>query len=79
MTEFLPTNQFPDTAQEDFARFPLNLLAPLKLRRAHLMADVPDGPGINRFREVVTGQIGAAASESGAAEASPAAVLSTPR
>lgn len=39
----------------EYLRFPLNLLAPLKLKKADppLYAKVPPGPGLHRFKDVV--------------------------
>ena len=39
----------------EYLGFPLNLLAPLKLKRQSLMADVPDAPGLLRFRAFLDG------------------------
>lgn len=46
----LPVKDWIVASIPEYLRFPLNLLAPLKLRRAHLMADIPDEPTIRRFR-----------------------------
>lgn len=48
----LPVREWIIASIPEYLRFPLNLLAPLKLRRAHLMADVPDESTIHRFREL---------------------------
>lgn len=37
----------------EYLRFPLNVLAPLKLKREHLIARLPDEPGILPFRKTV--------------------------
>lgn len=51
----LPVKTWIVASIPEYLRFPLNLLAPLKLRRAHLMADIPDEPSVHRFRELVAG------------------------
>ncbi len=49
----VPVKQWIVASIPEYLRFPLNLLAPLKLKRARLMADVPTGPDVHRFRELV--------------------------
>ncbi|MBZ0269051.1 AMP-binding protein, partial [bacterium] len=56
----LPVREYLVASIPEYLRFPLNLLAPLKLRRAHLMADIPDEPTIHRFRELVAHDVPAA-------------------
>jgi long-chain acyl-CoA synthetase len=57
----VPVREWIVASIPEYLRFPLNLLAPLKLRRAHLMADVPDEPNVHRFRELMAGPATAAA------------------
>ncbi|QDU68367.1 long-chain-fatty-acid--CoA ligase [Engelhardtia mirabilis] len=42
----------------EYLKFPLNLLAPFKLRKQDppAIAKVPDGPGIHRFKQLLSGQ-----------------------
>jgi long-chain acyl-CoA synthetase len=51
----LPVRHYVIASIPEYLRFPLNLLAPLKLRRADppLLARVPPGPGIHVFRDLV--------------------------
>lgn len=46
----VPVEKWIIASIPEYLGFPLNLLAPLKLRRQSLMADVPDTPGLLRFR-----------------------------
>ena len=51
----LPVQHYIIASIPEYLRFPLNLLAPLKLRRAQppLMATVADGPGIHFMRPLI--------------------------
>ena len=51
----LPVRHYIIASIPEYLRFPLNLLAPLKLRRAQppLMATVADGPGIHFMRPLI--------------------------
>jgi long-chain acyl-CoA synthetase len=70
----LPVCEWIIASIPEYLRFPLNLLAPLKLRRAGLMADVPADPSIHRFRELVTDASAAAGAGDARREALAAAV-----
>ncbi|GJM45249.1 MAG: long-chain-fatty-acid--CoA ligase [Gemmatimonadota bacterium] len=49
----LPVREWVIASIPEYLRFPLNLLAPFKLRKAHLIADVPNEPCIRRFRAML--------------------------
>jgi len=54
----LPVKEYVIASIPEYLRFPLNLLAPLKLRRAKpapMWAKVAPGPGIHFFRDLVRG------------------------
>ena len=53
----LPVKHYLIASVPEYLRFPLNLLAPLKLKRQDppLIAKVPDGPGIHRFKKLLEG------------------------
>ncbi len=55
--ERLPIREYVIASIPEYLRFPLNLLAPLKLKRAHpapMWAKVAPGPGIHFFKELVS-------------------------
>jgi long-chain acyl-CoA synthetase len=49
----LPVRHYLIASIPEYLRFPLNVLAPLKLRKDHLIAALPDEPGILPFRKTV--------------------------
>ncbi|MEZ5066109.1 MAG: long-chain fatty acid--CoA ligase [bacterium] len=53
LAERVPVEQWIVASIPEYLRFPLNLLAPLKLRREKLLADVPDRPDVHRFLDAV--------------------------
>ena len=55
MRERVPVRDFIIASIPDYLRFPLNLLAPLKLRRSSppLWARVEPGPGVHRMRDLI--------------------------
>jgi long-chain acyl-CoA synthetase len=61
----LPVKEYVVASIPEYLRFPLNLLAPLKLRRARpapMWARVAPGPGIHFFKDLVTRTAAAAPS-----------------
>ena len=53
--EHLGVEHFVIASIPEYLRFPLNLIAPLKLKRANppMIAKVSDGPGIYRFKQTI--------------------------
>ncbi|HMB70031.1 MAG TPA: long-chain fatty acid--CoA ligase [bacterium] len=49
----LPVRHFLIASIPEYLRFPLNLLAPLKLKKDHLIAKVPEAPDLLPFRKSV--------------------------
>lgn len=49
----VPVQHYVISHVTDYLRFPLNLLAPLKLKKAGLHAKVPAGPGIVEFKALL--------------------------
>ncbi len=51
----LPVRHYVIASIPDYLRFPMNLLAPLRLRRAKppLLASVPTGPGVHLMRRLI--------------------------
>ncbi len=62
----LQVEHYVITHVPDYLRFPLNLLAPLKLKKAGLHAKVAPGPGIHSFKDLVARGGNAPAASGGA-------------